>query len=772
MSPRTVVGAMRGTAGLACALTALMLVPAGTAQLFGEEESFWIAEPHVGDQGRYAVLDALPTNETDEDANASVAFQLGAQETQLDAYGRERTVWPMTLAPDPIVETDLEELRNNNATFWYPRTAWLPGQGEGAARVDAFGGGYRVSRSGNYITGSSQAHHAVQTQGLSYATPRTHLEGDACLLVPGFQGIDLQEDDPLDLGDFCGGTLLREASEAGVNLKATVTAIETRDEVPDTMQAEIVTRGDGRSGTLALTYQEGIAYPVEILLETTPFPEEKSTSQAWVLSKFSGLVDHLARGAGGETQLPAGAPLTAHLRLTNFQAGNGDTLPPADPLTWPDEAAVEMAPVDRWGPMSGDSSFRYPLREAVEAIKEDPEMIQFHRWLEEHPSAWATWIEYEETETERGTASTWRLHFEAEDQASRSVRSTKHPNPAGDQLPDPADAALIENEDGLRVPGFSESSSAVGCQPAGWGPPDRAPTVGAVLDRWDQFGAGRAEGDTPNTFTWHASTCSDHIGIEAGWRLPDRQRSPLDPDPEHQRSNESAIRVSPEDGAVTDVLLYKGERSSRGMSPLGPSSAVSETETPTPDRAEPSISGVPPLAGAATATGLIAAIVLLLAKLGLLPFYSRIEDEELLDHPLRRQLLEVLEAEPGLRLADLARRIDVDRSTADHHLAKLEEAGFVRHVGTNGASRWFVAGQLPPETIEAEAVLATGDTREIYAAIQDEPGTSLSRLADSVDKHPSSVHRVVERLIEAGLVDKRREGRSVALTPADQATSA
>jgi DNA-binding MarR family transcriptional regulator len=65
------------------------------------------------------------------------------------------------------------------------------------------------------------------------------------------------------------------------------------------------------------------------------------------------------------------------------------------------------------------------------------------------------------------------------------------------------------------------------------------------------------------------------------------------------------------------------------------------------------------------------------------------------------------------------------------------------------------------------AVLSIGDTRDVYEAIRTEPGASLSELAETVGSSPSAVHKIVDRLLDADLVEKERDGRSVALHACD-----
>lgn len=161
-----------------------------------------------------------------------------------------------------------------------------------------------------------------------------------------------------------------------------------------------------------------------------------------------------------------------------------------------------------------------------------------------------------------------------------------------------------------------------------------------------------------------------------------------------------------------------------------------------------------------------AGLGLLLVKIGLgVPMYSRLAKADLLDNDTRRRVYEVLQADPGLRLSEVARQAGCSTSTARYHLRRLQREDMVQAAGEPGMQRWFPAGDIGPEAMEREAVLAVGNSREVYRAIQAKPGASLGEIADAVGTSSPAAHKVVERLVDAGLVAKERDGRRVALRP-------
>jgi len=182
---------------------------------------------------------------------------------------------------------------------------------------------------------------------------------------------------------------------------------------------------------------------------------------------------------------------------------------------------------------------------------------------------------------------------------------------------------------------------------------------------------------------------------------------------------------------------------------------------------QPAAMGAPAVAEVATVSGLTL-LVLVLAKIGVtVPFYSRIPRDELLDNPTRRAVYEAIGEDPGSSLRELAEVADCSVSTVRYHLRRLADEDLVASASSQGTRRWFPADDFTPEEMNKLAVLSIGDTRDVYEAIRTEPGASLSELAETVGSSPSAVHKIVDRLLVANLVEKERDGRSVALHACD-----
>lgn len=150
--------------------------------------------------------------------------------------------------------------------------------------------------------------------------------------------------------------------------------------------------------------------------------------------------------------------------------------------------------------------------------------------------------------------------------------------------------------------------------------------------------------------------------------------------------------------------------------------------------------------------------------LGLL--YSRIAKERLLDHGSRERLLGTIRATPGLAVADLAERTGLPRNTVTYHLRVLERERLVSST-RNGRNRLFFAPGSLEKRVQADAMatLRHETTLAMARAIGETPGVDQKALCARVGVSPSLAHWHADRLVASGVVDKRREGRSVRYYP-------
>lgn len=181
--------------------------------------------------------------------------------------------------------------------------------------------------------------------------------------------------------------------------------------------------------------------------------------------------------------------------------------------------------------------------------------------------------------------------------------------------------------------------------------------------------------------------------------------------------------------------------------------------------------GVPP--GTATAAaagvgllgGLAAAAYLMWPKLKFLGagLYSRIGRDDVLAHDVRRRIRDEVAAEPGIHFRELKRRLGVGRGILEHHLDKLVDADVLSEASSTGYRCYFPHGRVDRQVMQAAAALRSDTARTLLRAVAARPGASLSDLARAAGMATSTASYHLDRLVEAGLVAKGRDGSKLSL---------
>ncbi len=144
----------------------------------------------------------------------------------------------------------------------------------------------------------------------------------------------------------------------------------------------------------------------------------------------------------------------------------------------------------------------------------------------------------------------------------------------------------------------------------------------------------------------------------------------------------------------------------------------------------------------------------------LAPLYSRIQPDELLEHPMRADLYEIIRDDPGVHLSELARRMEASWGTLLHHLDKLEEGGLITSTDASGKRCFFLPGQVSPEARTILPALENEKALEIATYFAAHPGANQSDAADALGYSPALISWHLKKLEEAGVVTRERVGRT------------
>ena len=159
--------------------------------------------------------------------------------------------------------------------------------------------------------------------------------------------------------------------------------------------------------------------------------------------------------------------------------------------------------------------------------------------------------------------------------------------------------------------------------------------------------------------------------------------------------------------------------------------------------------------------------------------YSRYDDSDPLENDRRRTIYETIADDPGCYLSEVSERSGVALSTVRHHVRILEEEGLVAATKVNGKRRYVleddgVAADDGDAIVDVDlhAALAEPAKREVLETLAKLGPAPNGRLADELERDPSTVSHHLSGLEDDGLVVREKDGRSVVneLVPAVETT--
>lgn len=174
---------------------------------------------------------------------------------------------------------------------------------------------------------------------------------------------------------------------------------------------------------------------------------------------------------------------------------------------------------------------------------------------------------------------------------------------------------------------------------------------------------------------------------------------------------------------------------------------------------------MPPEAAGAGLVAALVALILLVPKLKALaaPLYTRLSPDEVRDHAVRQQIVEIVADEPGIHFRELKRRLDAGRGILDHHLDKLVEVDLLDEARGDTYRCYFPAGEVDRRVMAVAERLRADGARAVLTALRERASASLTELADAADLSSSTVGYHLDRLEEAGLLTKERSGGRLAV---------
>jgi predicted transcriptional regulator len=227
-------------------------------------------------------------------------------------------------------------------------------------------------------------------------------------------------------------------------------------------------------------------------------------------------------------------------------------------------------------------------------------------------------------------------------------------------------------------------------------------------------------------------------------------------------------------GGVTVTVSYPGYHDD-GADILLPDSQVNQLDCYTqkvvqPEPAEPIITETEAKQVGAGVTIALGALVLILmtevgrvALLGLIlvPLYTKIKREKVMDHFVRGRIYEFVCQNPGVNYSAIKVQFKLTNGTVTYHLSMLERQEFIRAKQDGIYKRYFANNGGPSASdVEPMSLQLT-----IAKTIREHPGMTQKQIAKHLGSSKQLVSYHIRRMKKDGQLETSRDGRSVRVFP-------
>lgn len=137
-----------------------------------------------------------------------------------------------------------------------------------------------------------------------------------------------------------------------------------------------------------------------------------------------------------------------------------------------------------------------------------------------------------------------------------------------------------------------------------------------------------------------------------------------------------------------------------------------------------------------------------------------VDKDNVLEHPMRKALLDVVETEPGVHLRELASRHGTAVTNTQWHLRKLEMAGLVKTQKVQGRRLYYptAGGAMAKQAAVQNAAVQNPNARKILDYLQGHAGTNQRTLAEILAMNPGTVRWHLRKMEAAGMVRCIQDG--------------
>ncbi len=145
----------------------------------------------------------------------------------------------------------------------------------------------------------------------------------------------------------------------------------------------------------------------------------------------------------------------------------------------------------------------------------------------------------------------------------------------------------------------------------------------------------------------------------------------------------------------------------------------------------------------------------------ILPFYTRVKKEEVLNHEVRELVYDYVQSHPGEHFRAILTKLGLTNGTLIHHLQTLERQNFIKSERDGPFKRFYPMGR----NLTEDVLEINGFQMKILDAVKANPGITQKDLARMLDTSPPTINYHVKALHLGRLLNLERDGKNTRCFP-------
>ena len=126
----------------------------------------------------------------------------------------------------------------------------------------------------------------------------------------------------------------------------------------------------------------------------------------------------------------------------------------------------------------------------------------------------------------------------------------------------------------------------------------------------------------------------------------------------------------------------------------------------------------------------------------------------------RKRIYEQIKKSPGIHFRELQRRIELEVGNLQYHLHCLEKRNLIKASNDGNYVRYFARDRSLNETErKILSLLRRSSCRHILIQLLNNPDLNNKELSQAIGLSPSTVSWNLNKLVEAGIIERKKTGR-------------